>query len=531
MPEDLEQPEPLDLTRYLDVIRRRHLQFLLPVLLGWLLVWGLSWVIPVRYKSTTTIEVQQPATARNYLLPNLADDLQDRLQTLQQQILSRTRLLVIVNKLHLYSSNGHILTADQQIERMRKDIDVELVRNPQNLTITSFKVSYSAATPQMAQAVTGELTDLFISENIREREQQSKQTTSFIETQLEQARQSLAGQDAKVREFEAAHQGELPAQQATNLQILSGLQQQLQSEQDALNTARQQRAYFQSLITQYRALQPPARSAGGEPGSLSMLDGQLDKLHAQLAEMSTRYTDEYPGVQALKTQIAKTEQARQRLASDLRARAAAAKAPGSDSVNPELPQSASLLQLEGQLKANDIEISNRERAVTDLTQRISAYQARLNAEPAVQQQLADLTRGYEQSQANYNELLKKEHESEIATNVEQFQGDERFVLLDPPTLPTKPDYPNRLKFCGFGLVAGLALGFLSITSLEFLDGRLRSNRSIEDLLPVGIVTEVPQIMNEMDEVRERRRLIIGWSAAGLVVIVIVAGSAFSYLHA
>lgn len=262
-----------------------------------------------------------------------------------------------------------------------------------------------------------------------------------------------------------------------------------------------------------------------------MLEGQLDKLHAQLAEMSTRYTDEYPGVQALKTQIAKTEQARQKLASDLRARAAAAKAPGSDSVNPELPQSASLLQLEGQLKANDIEISNRERAVTDLTQRISAYQARLNAEPAVQQQLADLTRGYEQSQANYNELLKKEHESEIATNVEQFQGDERFVLLDPPTLPTKPDYPNRLKFCGFGLAAGLALGFLSITSLEFLDGRLRSNRSIEDLLPVGIVTEVPQIMNEMDEVRERRRLIIGWSAAGLVVIVIVAGSAFSYLHA
>src|SRR5271169_1990027 len=102
-----QSPEGLDVQHYLQVVRRRHIHFLIPLFLGWLVVWGASWVLPVRYKSSTLILVEQPTMPKNYVEPNVSDDLQQRLQSITQQILSRTRLLLIIDKLHLYSDSHH----------------------------------------------------------------------------------------------------------------------------------------------------------------------------------------------------------------------------------------------------------------------------------------------------------------------------------------------------------------------------------------------------------------------------------------
>ena len=152
------------------------------------------------------------------------------------------------------------------------------------------------------------------------------------------------------------------------------------------------------------------------------------------------------------------------------------------------------LQLQGQLQANQVEISNREQSIAGLKSRINDYQARLNEEPAVEQQMDDLTRGYTQSKTDYDELLKKKNDSEMATSMEQMQQGERFTMLDPPSLPQKPDFPNRLKFCGMGLGVGLALGAVVAGGFEFLDGRMHSEKEIKKLLPVAILSEIPEIM-------------------------------------
>ena len=147
MTEDLEEQnsEPLDLRRYLGVVRRRHLHFLIPLLVGWLAVWGASWVLPARYKSSTLILVEQPTMPKNYIESNVNDNLQDRLQSIQQQILSRTRLLLIIDKLHLYSRAHERLSPDAKVAMMRRDINIELVRDNRDDQITAFKVNYLGA--------------------------------------------------------------------------------------------------------------------------------------------------------------------------------------------------------------------------------------------------------------------------------------------------------------------------------------------------------------------------------------------------
>jgi hypothetical protein len=177
-----------------------------------------------------------------------------------------------------------------------------------------------------------------------------------------------------------------------------------------------------------------------------------------------------------------------------------------------------------------LEIANRESSIESLKARINDYQGRLNLEPSTEQQLEELTRGYEQSKANYDDLLKKKDDSEMATSMETMQQGERFTMLDPPSLPSKPDFPDRLKFCGFGLAAGLALGLLVVAGFEFMDDRLHSEREIKSLLPFGVVSEIPEVVTLFDEQNTKRKLVLGWATTAFVVVTILAGSAFSFLQ-
>ena len=534
MVDDLEEKktEGFDLDHYLGVARRRHLQFLIPLLLGWLAVWGASWILPARYRSSTLILVEQPSMPKDYVTPNVSDNLQSRLQSITQQILSRTRLLHIIDQFNLYGGSHSQTTPDEKVERMRKDIEIELVRDTHHDQITAFNVYYSAHDPSVAQRVTSELTNLFINESLEIRQQQSEDTTKFLESQLENARKTLAEQEGKIREFKGQHVSELPSQQATNLQILSGLQSQLQTEQDAINTAKQQRIYLQSVIDQYRSLQGTSHTADGAPTGLPAIDQELDRLKSQLSDLSSRYTDRHPDLRKLREQIAKTEKTRDQLLADLKNKNNPTQPDDSTVASDpaESTQNSPMLQLQGQLQANQAEITNREQAIAGLKARINDYQARLNQEPVREQQLADLTRGYDQSKANYDELLKKKNGSAMATSMELLQQGERFRILDPPSLPVKPDFPNRLTFCGIGLGVGLVLGVLVAAAFEMMDDRLYGEKEIKELIPVAIISEIPEIVNLSDQRASKRKMWLGWATGALVFVTILAGSAFSFFH-
>lgn len=525
--------EGINLQQYVDTIRRRHMYFLIPFFLGWLVVWSASWVLPSRYKSGTLILVEQPSMPKDYVTPNVTDDLQARLQSITQQILSRTNLLHIIDELNLYPKEHGQVNPDELVDRMRKDIDIELVKDVYG-HITSFNIFFSSRDPHVAQQVTGELTNLFISENLELRQQKSEDTTKFLEQQLETARQNLAEQEEKVRIYKDQHLGELPSQLTSNVQILSGLQSQLQSEQDGLNADRQQNAYLQSMLEQSRSLQRTTKTVDGTPVGVPALDQELEKLRAQLADLSSRYTDKHPDVRKLKDQIAKTEKMRDQALADLKAAAAANSANG----KPLAPSpdemdggnGSTTIQLQGQLKSNQIDIANKEQEIAALKGKINDYQARLNQEPVREQQFADLTRGYEQSKANYDELLKKKNSSQMATSMELLQQGEHFQMIDPPSLPLKPDFPNRLKFCGIGLGIGIALGGVFAGGTEYLDDRVYDEKALKTLLPINVISEIPALTSPEEERKQAKKLWFGWAAAALVFTAILAGSAVSYFR-
>jgi protein tyrosine kinase modulator len=528
MDEELQETtELIEFSEIKGIVRRHRWHFLVPFFLGWLLVWGISWVLPSTYRSGTLILVEQPAVPEKFVVSNIDADIQQQLDSITQQILSRTRLLHIIDGLNLYAGDRKDLSEDVLVERMRKDIEIELVRGDDR-KLSAFNIYYSSRDPRTAQRATNELASLFISENLAQRQERSESTTKFLGEQLEQARQKLAEQEARVRQFKDKHIGELPSQTQSNLQILGGLQTQLQAQEDALNRAKQQNTYLESLVSQYRALDHSgAKSSDVGPIGLTAIDRELDRLKAQLADLSSRYTDKHPDVRKTKEQIARTEKMRERVVADMKSPASSEESSAATAAEAKSPM---LLDLESQLKANRIEITNHQAEIRDLQAQVGQYQGRLNLAPVMEQQFADITRDYEQSKANYDSLLSKRNQSEMATDLEKTQQGEHFRMLDPPNLPIKPYKPNRLQMCGIGLIVGLVFGAAAAFGREKTSGMVYTEREIKKLLPVEVMTEIPAIETPEEQIAHRRRSWVAGAAAVVIMGAILLGSAITYLY-
>jgi polysaccharide chain length determinant protein (PEP-CTERM system associated) len=528
--EELDEPVFLSWEEYWAIAVRRRWWILLPLFLGWAAVWGASWFLPVTYQSESLILVEQQKVPDQYVVPNVTSDLQRRLQSLTEQILSRTRLQATIDRLHLYSRSGGGLNSGDPVEQMRNDIKIELVSAPDHPgEYTAFKMRYSAASPELAQKVNGELSSLFIAENINTQRQLSENTTAFLESQLADARANMAEQEAKVAAFKEKHLGELPSQLESNMQILSGLQSQLQSAQQTLDAAKQQKLYLESLLQQYQSVQ--ASMVGG--GSAAESPQTLETMRLKLQDLQSRYTAEHPDIIALKEKIAQAEQLKKQAESQMAAIQKDGK-PG-NAVDPaaavEMQHGSPtpIMQVQSQLKANQLEISNIQQHERDLESQITGYQARLNLTPETEQQLTAISRGYEESKTNYNSLLQKQMQSQLATSLEQRQQGEQFRIVDPPSLPKKPSAPNHLWFSLGGLLVGISLGLGLTALLEMTDVRVRQEKDLVGIIPVSVLVGIPHLSTPGET---HSRVVRWWKelgAAAALVVLIILGNLYAFI--
>src|ERR1700730_1255702 len=530
---------------YWAVAQRRRWWILLPAFLTWAAVWGTSWFLTSTYQSEALILLEQQNVPNQYVVPNVSASIQARLQTISQQVLSRTRLQATITRFHLYPRlhgiNG-LLNSGDPVEQMRKDISIELVPAPGHPDeFTAFKMRYSAASPELAQKVNGELTSPFVNENVEAQQQLSEDTTSFLENQLAEARSKMEEQEAKVAAFKAKHLGELPSPFEVNAQqMLTGIQAQLQSSHQALDSARQQKLYLEGLLQQYQASSGPGgsgnRTASGtvDPTvtSATALDRELMDLRLHLQDLQERYTDDYPDVTALKEKIGKKEKLKKYAEDEMAANPSRHKiANAADSAAAEevsYGSSTSLTRLESLLKANQLEIQNYRQREHELESRVSAYQAHLNMAPETEQELTGISRGYEESKANYNSLLQKQMQSQLATSLEQRQKGEQFRILDPPSLPKKPIAPNHFKFSLLGLALGIALGSGMVAFLELTDLRVRQERDLQPLLPVLVLVSIPRLSTPSEEGVHVIARWLDFGAVMLVITLIAIGNFYAF---
>ncbi len=538
----------IGLSSYWAMVKRRRWLIFLSIFLFWMVGWIVGRLIPASYVSEAIIGIEQQEVPEQYVEPNVNNsDLQNRVQTMTQQILSRPRLQSTIDRFHLYpETHGltSLLVPADPVERMRKDIKIELVapeKTAGRITPppTAFKIHYAANSSELAQRVNSELTSMFIEENLKSQQQLSQSTTDFLSSELANARTKLDQQEAKVRDFKAKHFGDLPSQVQTNVQILSGLQGQLQSAQVALDNARQQGLYLESIQQQYNSAEKEQSTSESSVSSVA-LEKELINMRVRLADERSKYTEDYPDIVSLKDKIAKMETMKKQMDEASASRRKSDNPSDKSSDNPSdksndnvaaadevRPGSLTpIMQIRSQIKANELQTKNFQKRVDDLEAEISQYRARLNLTPETEQELADVSRGYDESKANYDSLLKKQDQSQLATSLEQRQQGGQFSILDPSSLPDTPAIPIALICSLGGLALGIFFGFGLAAFREMTNVRVRQESDLIEVVPTRVLVGIPHLAVPGEQERRlfRRRLEI--SAVVGMLLLIVAGNLY-----
>jgi protein tyrosine kinase modulator len=443
---------------------------------------GATFVLPKRFTSETMVLVQQPTVGPEYVKPVVTEDLNHRLAAMKEQILSRTRLQPIIEKFGLYAKDRDRVQIEDLVERLRTAVEIkpmEPTPGTQSRQLPGFYVDVTFDNPQIAQQICTEITSMFLEENGRERKQQANETTNFLSKQLEEARKNLADQDAKLAQFKRQYLGSLPEEEQSNLNILTGMNTQLEANTQALSRAQQDKAFNESLLGQQEG-NWKASQKGQNPETAEQ---QLGALRDQLTSLQARYTSEHPDVIKLKSQI---EELKKRMA----------EAPTNDlSANGQTPAVAAeppqIQQLRAKLRQDDISITDLSKRQAQIQDEIRQLQGRVQASPMVEQQLKELTRNYQTAQDFYNDLLKRRQNAGVAGDLESQQESEQFRVYDPPSLPDRPSFPKKVYFAGGGLGAGLALGLAILYWIAIGDKSMHTERDVELALKLPVLALVP----------------------------------------
>jgi polysaccharide chain length determinant protein (PEP-CTERM system associated) len=464
----------------------RRFWWILPITIvsGTVLALAAAFTMPKKYTSTTLVLVEQPTVPVDYVKPVVSADLSNRLASMKQQILSRSRLEPIIVKFSLYANDRNKLPMDDQVERLRQTIDVALMEpmSGSQGRAPGFKVGVTFDNPRTAQEICSELTSMFMEQNLTDRGNITRETTSFLSRELEDAKAKLDEQDTAVAQFQRMHMGSLPDNEQTNLSLLTGMNSQLEANTQALTRAQEDKALNEGLLGQQEAAWKAAQS-GHNPETQEQ---QLVALQEQLASLLTRYTSEHPDVIKLQGQI---EQLKQHIAeapktvTDEDHRNAAAKT-----------EPAQIQQLRARIRQDNINIADLNKAQDTIQGRIRVLQARVESSPAIEQQFKELTRNYQTALDFYNNLLRKRQDSGIATDLERTQESETFRVLDPPSLPAKPSSPKIPVMAGGGFGGGLMLGLGILYLLAISDKSYHTERDVEISLQLPVLTMVPSLI-------------------------------------
>ena len=546
-----------DLRHYWRVLLARRHYFIWPALAIVLVSAIVALALPPIYESSSTILIEEQQIPPDFVKSTVTGYADQRIQSLNQQILSRTKLLEIIRQFNLYPEMREKYPQEAIIETMRDNITVELIsaevanrrrRQEEGVTI-AFTIAYRGKNPQTVQQVASTLASFYLQENLKIREQQAKSTTNFLEAELKEIEERIKTIGQKITEFKAKHEGILPELQQFN----RAQAERLEKEIDQLNVQSQaavdRKIYLEGQLatvnpdtpvisaTGERVMDPHSRlkalqvalcdlqsrysddhpdickvkreikelqkmgSAGG--GSSSIKRQKLTQLQAELAQKQGRYSDRHPEVIKLKKEIAELEKIPESAGS------------GQPVAQPENPAYVNLLT-NIQAAGNDIQALQRQKV--DLAEKLRMYRQRLEQAPKVEQEYLALTRDYQNAHTKHQEIMDKILEARIAEGMEESQKAEKFTIIDPAIYPEQPVSPKRglIFLAGLILSMGAGLGMVALT--ENLDHPVKSVDELAWLTGLPVLGSIARIVTPEDTARKKQRRQVIWTIIGVSLI-------------
>jgi polysaccharide chain length determinant protein (PEP-CTERM system associated) len=493
-----------DISKIFNTLNRRKGLIVSAFLVVSLLAAYLATVLPNVYQSSALILVTPQRVPTSFVASTVTVDLGERMQSITQEIMSRTQLEKIVQEFNLYLKR---VALEDRTNALRKSIKIESRRN------NVFQLSFESEDPDKAKHVTSRLASLFIEQNLNVREQQAQGTRSFINAEAERLRKELEEQEAVVTKYKAAHGYELPDQLETNMRSLEQLRRGLEANNQRVAALQERKGLLQKQTVEADLPKIDALTAPLTNAAIVLPQSvQLEMKKKELDSLLQRYSNKHPDVIRAKKEIQALEN---ESSEPIPGQPNSAK---SSTVNPVKQV------LQTQIRDIDSEIKALHVQSEGARNQISVLQARVDNTPIRALALSKISRGYDITLRKYQDLLAKSLESELSENMEKKQKSEQFQILDPANLPIKPVRPNRLMIVLAGLVAGLAGGIGLAVFWDSLDSSFRRGEEINAYVNVPLLATLPALVTRGSVLEQRRTqgllvfASIGTLAVGIICV-------------
>ena len=478
---------------------RRFWYIVLPFFLVSIATVGRCIKAPRVYKAETLILVEPQKVPPEYVRSTVTVDLGDRLRTITQQIKSRTRLEKIINEYDLYPETRAEKTMTDAVEVFREKIEINVQRSGGRSDTGSFQIAYMNRDPLKARDVTNAVANLLIEDNLRLRESQATGTTSFLNRELERMKEVLRQKEEQVRQFKEKYSGLMPEQMENNVRILTQLQRQLESLNATVQQTEDRKVLMQTQLSRLEAVRADTGRAVGQDGELAADQPPLtlEDLRQQLQSLKSRYSDKHPDVIRLAVRVAKLEKEQAATGPDTDTQGTGIQPPASEAQRLMLVQREDFLS---QLKLIDKQLATLAKEKKKTSRQIAQYRQRIEDAPKIEQMFVDLRRDYTEASENYQSLLEKRLQAQLAENLERAQKGEQFRVLDPAKLPEKPFKPDVRKILALGLMIALACGLGLAYVREYLDPSFWRSKDLESVVELPVLVSVP-VVNTKRELR------------------------------
>lgn len=527
------------------------------------------YLLPPIYVSTSTILIESQQIPEEYVRATVRSYVEERLQAITQQIISRPNLIRIINEFDLYADMRKKYATEVVIDRMRKDISLDTIssadirgRGSSAAKTVAFKLSYEGRNPGTVQKVSNVLASLYLEENLKAREEQAARTTAFLEKELDQLRAQINDYEIKISQFKTVHAGELPENLDANRRTAEELRRTLEQLGMQLLSLKERRIYLEGQL----ATIDPVSPVMAEEGKSSPTE-RLLFLRMQLINMETGLSEKHPDVIRLKSEITELESQlgesspsvkKQRAYADLQRRLKTLKEKEGE-LHPEVvrltreaeslkkeidtlsregkplrdasekPTNPAYISLKAQIDAIDIEAKSLLSQRARIEQELTLYRKRIENAPLVEKAYNDLTMDYGHIREQYNQIKSKELEANVAREMEATQHGERFTIIEPASKPEAPSKPDRMKLALMSLLLSLAGAAGLVFLLENFDHSIKSEKEIMDTVGLPVFATIPFVETAEEITTRRRKWIVAVSVLVSAMVVGIAAIHFLWM--
>jgi uncharacterized protein involved in exopolysaccharide biosynthesis len=527
---------PLDFEDYIDILRRNFGWLIGPVFAGLVISIVIAFSMEDTYISQAMIRVvpQQisPELVKNYA----AQDIADRINSMAQSVESRNTLTSLINTYGLYAKELKNEPFEDVITKMKSSIGVTPVPGVTNIAGTSLpamQVAFKYRDRSVAQKVCQDLVSRFMNASSQDSLEGQMSTKAFLDDEFEQAKKDLDQAQQQLANFREKNFGRLPDDVQMNLTQMNALEGRLGQLSEALSRNSDQRMVLESELHIAKDRLAAVKSTSPEVVAYNQKLGQLDRdiesTENSIEEMKGRYTDSYPGLQDARDRLEFLKRERAQLI-----KTKPAKANDTDNADDtaaseqRLDGQDTIEHIQTQLKTNAIDAQRINKEMQSLNAAVKAYQSRIESGPAGEKEYADLVHNRDLARARYTDLeIKREHAA-TSIDLERRKQGETLELLDVANLPDTPAAPKRSKIIPIGAVIGLAVGLFVVAIREVKDTSLKNLKDARLYTQLPILGSVPLLENDVVVQRRKQVMWVGWAAATVVGLAIMAGSIAHY---